>query len=132
MMDKQDNLCDAPTYQIDNIFYNCTECLSMIEIIEINIDKIKFKCLNNKEHIKEIEIKEYLEKMKAKNENKIKINDDECKYHNNKYISYCFDCKCHLCNECLKKREHINHYKNNIIEINPTEEEINIITELIN
>ena len=78
-----------------------------------------------------MEINEYLEKMKKYND--IKINNDKCNIHkNNIYISYCFNCNIHLCNECLKNREHINHYKNNIIEISPTEEELNSIKKMIN
>ena len=69
-----------------------------------------------------------------KNEKKAgnKINDDSCQIHNdNKFISYCFDCNCHLCIECLKLREHLYHNKNNIIEIQPIQEELNIIEEII-
>ena len=132
MSDKLNNLEEAPTYEQkdNNIYYNCTKCSSMIEIIEINKEIIKFKCINNK-HEEIMEINKYLEEMKKYNN--IKINNDKCNIHNNnKYISYCFDCNNNLCNECLKNREHINHYKNNIIEINPTEEELNIIKNMIN
>ena len=131
MSEKLKNLEEAPpTYEEkDNIYYNCTECSSMIEILEINKEIIKFKCINNKHEIS-MGINEYLEKMKKYND--IKINNDKCNIHNNKYISYCFDCKNHLCNECLKNREHINHYKNYIIEINPNKEEIDKIKKMIN
>ena len=101
----------------------------MIEILEINKEFIKFKCINNKHEIL-IGINEYLEKMKKYNN--IKINNDKCNIHNNKYISYCFDCNIHLCKECLKNREHINHYKNYIIEINPNEEELDKLKKMIN
>ena len=43
------------------------------------------------------------------------INNNEksikCSQHsiNNKNIEYCIDCKMHLCKECLKTRNHINH-----------------------
>ena len=58
---------------------------------------------------------------------------DKCEIHkdNNYYISYCFDCKCHICNECLKSGAHLTHKKNNIIEIKPIEQELNIISEFI-
>ena len=130
MSDKLNNLEEAPTYEpLDNIYYNCTECSSLIEILEINKEIIKFKCLNNK-HERTMEINDYLEKMKKYNN--IKINNDKCNIHNNnKYSSYCFNCNKHLCNECLENREHIKHYKNYIIEINPTKEELNIITKMI-
>ena len=75
-------------------------------------------------------IKNYLSEMeKYKQSN---INNDKCKEHkNNKYVSYCFDCNRHLCEECLKSRSHINHMKNNIIEIKPMKEELLIIEDII-
>jgi len=78
-------------------------------------------------------LNEYFEKM-----NKYKkkcINEDICIEHssnkNNKYVSYCFECNRHLCKECLKTRDHINHKKNNILEIKPIKEELNLIEEII-
>ena len=128
--DKLNNLQEAPTYESpNNINYNCTECSSLIEILEINKEIIKFKCINNK-HERIMEINKYLEKMKKYND--IKINNDKCNMHNDKYISYCFNCNKHLCNECLKNREHTEHYKNYIIELKPKEEELNLIKKLIN
>ena len=64
------------------------------------------------------------------NTNKIHcyINNNEkmttCLLHskNNSFIEYCFDCKRHLCNECLKTKEHKKHNKNNIYEIQITNE----------
>jgi len=77
-------------------------------------------------------IKEYLEKIKEYKEKNINNLKDTCQIHNdNKYVSYCFECNCHLCDECLKTRIHINHKKSNIIEISPIKEEINIIKEVI-
>ena len=76
-------------------------------------------------------LKEYCEKM-IKFNNK-KVNDEICDIHKkfNKYVSYCFDCNLHLCKECLKTLNHINHRKNNIIEIQPIKEELDIIKEVI-
>ena len=110
--------------------YNCTECPSLIEILSINegTNEIEFKCLNkdNNHGKKVMKIKDYfreMEKCKQKN-----INNDKCKQHkNSKYVSYCFDCNHHLCEECLKSRSHINHMKNNIIEIKPIKEELLIM-----
>ena len=118
----------------NEIHYNCSECSSLIEIISINEENntIEFNCLNkNNNHPKKniIPIKEYLEKMKKYNNNK--LNKDICEIHNINYICYCFDCNCHLCKECLKTRNHLNHSKNNIIEIEPMKEELNIIKEVI-
>ena len=118
--------------ELNNIYYNCTECSSLIEILSINEENnmIQFKCLNKEQNHKEkiMPIKEFLEKMK----NHKKVNKDICDIHkNNAYVSYCFDCNRHLCNECLMARTHINHIKNNILEIQPIKEELNIIEEII-
>ena len=117
-----------------DIFYNCTECSSLIEILSIDENKniIEFKCLNkNCANLqKTMTIKEYFEKME-KNK-KSNVNEDTCREHIScKYVSYCFDCNCHLCEECLKTRAHICHNKNNIIEIKPIKEELSIIEEVI-
>ena len=119
---------------INNQYYNCSECSSIIEILSLNENNniIEFKCINkNHNNSKKImEINEYLDKMKVYNkENIIK---DICETHNNnKYTSYCFKCNKHLCNDCLKTRKHIDHLKNNIIEIQPLKEELDIIQEVI-
>jgi len=126
-----------PLIENNNIFYNCTECSSLIEILSINEESniIEFRCLNKDCHDekKRMSIKEYFEKIE-KNKQK-SINEDKCREHisckNNRYVSYCFDCNCHLCEECLKTRGHICHNKNNIIEIKPVKEELNIIEEVI-
>ena len=139
-IENNSNHASSTTYEplIDNnIFYNCTKCSSLIEILSINEENniIEFRCLNKDCHDekKRMPIKEYFEKME-KNKQK-SINEDKCREHisckNNKYVSYCFDCNCHLCEECLKTRGHICHNKNNIIEIKPVKEELNIIEEVI-
>ena len=132
----EDNSPPAITPELnEEIYYNCSECSSLIEITSIDEEKnfIEFNCLNKeKNHDKNITIplKQYLEKMKKYN--KSKLNNDECEKHKSKYESYCFNCNCHLCKECLKTRIHLNHIKNNIIEIKPMNEELNIIKEVIN
>jgi hypothetical protein len=54
--------------EIKKMFYNCTECSSLIEILSIDEDKnnIEFICLNknNDTHKKKMQINQYLEKMK--------------------------------------------------------------------
>ena len=119
--------------QENNNLTICPECLSIIEIISINEENnnIEYRCIKeNKNYI--ISIKEYINKIKENKEKNIKELKDKCKIHKNKnYICYCFDCNNHLCNECLKTRNHINHRKSNIIEIKPIEEEIEIIKEVI-
>ena len=116
---------------INEIFYNCTECSSSIEIISLDEkgSTIEFQCIS-KNHKKKMSIKEYITKMK--NFNNIIINNDTCKIHDNKYECYCLDCNTHLCKECLKLRKHINHVKNNIIEIQPNKKELVIIKNIIN
>ena len=138
-------LSDAPPPNIqqkrliinNNDYYNCSECSSLIEILSINEENntIEFNCLNkNKNHSKRImPIDEYLDSMNKFNNNNINLNKDYCEIHkNNKYICYCFNCQKHLCNECLKTRDHIEHFKNYIIEIQPIKEELDIIQEVMN
>jgi hypothetical protein len=125
----------TPTSEIKeykNNYYNCTQCSSLIEISSINVEnnKIEFKCCNDEHEKQTMKIKAYLDTMKFNN--KEQLNKDRCEIHdNNKYKCYCFDCNCHLCEECLKTRTHINHQKNLIIEIKPVEEELEIMEEII-
>ena len=114
----------------NNFNYSCTECASPIEILlfDENNNEIEFKC--QKHHLK-MKINEYLAKMKKYRD--IKLNNDICQVHdNNKYISYCFDCNKHLCEECLKLKKHIYHYKIYIIEIKPDIKILNEIEKIIN
>ena len=118
--------------KLNEIYYNCTECSSPIEIIYINekINIIEFKCINNN-HIKKLPIKEYIEEMKKFNNKNINV--DMCieDNHNNKYEFFCIDCNKHLCKECLKTRNHISHNKTNIVEIQPNQKELNIFENII-
>ena len=66
----------------------------------------------------------------------IKNLNERCEIHNNindyiKYVNYCFECKLHLCKECLKSKIHKNHNKKYIFELQPNEEEINIVKKKI-
>ena len=122
-----------PEVSINEYFPICHNCSSSIEILSIN-DKnnsIKYRCIKeNKEYL--ISINEYLEKIKGFKKKNIYELKDKCEEHkNNNYISYCYECNCHLCNECLKKGKHINHKKSNMLEIKPLEEEITIIKKVI-
>ena len=58
---------------------------------------------------------------------------NKCLFHsnNNNNIVYCFDCKRHLCKECLKTRKHLLHKKVNISEILILDEEKVILNEII-
>ena len=123
---------DSTIYsQMNEINYNCTECSSSIEILSIDEKEgtMEFECINNN-HKKKMLIKEYINKMKKFNN--IILNNDICMIHDNKYECYCLDCSIHLCKECLKLRKHINHVKNNIIEIQPNKKELDIINNIIN
>ena len=117
---------------IKEMYYNCTECSSPIELININEKRniIEFKCTKDN-HIKKIPIKEYLKKMKKFNDKK--VNDELCieDNHNKKYEFFCLDCNKHLCKECLKTRNHISHNKKIIIEIQPSQKELDIINNII-
>ena len=132
---------DAPSPELYNLYKQklekdcliCPECSSMIEIITLNEENnmLEYKCIKNNHKNNKISITEYLYKIKKiKKEN---INDfkDHCEKHKNIYITYCFDCNYHLCNDCLKLGNHINHKKSNIIEIQPLEQELKIISEVI-
>ena len=126
----------------NNMFTICPDCNSLIEILSINENNssLEYKCLNEKmKHTEKtnfiITIEEYLNKIKENRDNIIDEIKDKCYIENhnlNNYVSYCLDCKCHLCDECLKSKEHINHRKSNMPEIQPTEEELKVIKEVIN
>ena len=120
--------------KIENNLLICPECSSEIEIILINeeTNMIEFKCIKNN-HKKNLSIIQYLKEIKnIKNQNNLNAFKDQCDIHkNNNYISYCFECNTHLCNECLKIGTHLIHKKSNIIEIQPIEKELKIISEVI-
>ena len=127
----------ASSYDINNnSYYNCTNCLSFIEILSINEEDntIEFKCSNIKDdHSKEkikMSIEEYL-KIIEKNKN---INIDKiCKIHKKNFIFYCFNCSKHLCKDCIKNnKQHINHDRKIICDIQPNEEDLEIIINKLN
>ena len=118
---------EAPPLETSRIYYNCSECSSIIEILSIDEDYIEFKCNNN--HILKMNIKDYLDKMKKYNS--VELNNNKCNAHKEEYIVYCFECNAHLCRECLKLGEHGSHYKINIIEIIPNNEILSKVKNLI-
>ena len=67
-MEDNEVMCEAPTSEQTQIYYNCSECSSIIEILKIDEENIEFKC-NNK-HQKLMKIKDYLNTMKKYNKNK--------------------------------------------------------------
>ena len=103
----------ADQYEIESLepFYNCSECSSPIEIIFLDNKNIEFRCFNkNNPHKIKIPIEKYIDKIKIhhieKNNEKCMIND-----HYKNYECYCLECNIHLCEICLKSREHLLHDK---------------------
>ena len=121
-------------------FLFCPKCSSDIEILSIDETKtneeinlfMKYRCL--KENIiNNISFKEYIQLIKEQKEKNIDILTDKCEKHQSKkFVSYCFDCNNHLCEDCLKTGIHLKHVKNNIIEVKPLEEELDIVKEVVN
>jgi len=118
-------------FKLNELYYNCTECPSHIDILSINEKEsmIEFTCKNTNHRMK-MPIKEYINKMKYFNNKN--INDDTCKNHNKKYECYCIDCNKHLCKSCLKSGNHINHKKYILIEFEPNEKQVKEILNKIN
>ena len=119
--------------QLKEIYYNCSECKSPIEILTLNEveSTIEFKCINNNHKIK-MPIGEYIDKMKKYNDKN--INCDVCSnkdHGHNNYEYYCLDCNQHLCKECLSFRTHKDHNKKIILEVKPNKNELNIIENII-
>ena len=128
---KQNNKLNIPI-KLNNEFLICPECSSALEIISINedTDMLEFKCSKNNHKINKISLAKYFSCLKNKSYN---LNDfkDKCTIHKNNYICYCLECNQHLCDFCLKSGTHINHRKNIILEIKPTEPELKVIYEVI-
>ena len=66
------------------------------------------------------------------NSHHILFNNEEfnitCKKHlNNLYESYCFNCKSNICKECKKSGMHLKHNKFDFIEVQPNNNELDII-----
>ena len=132
-MKDYENLIDlggAPPLELNNLYYNCTECSSpiVVTLIDEKSNEIEFKC-HERHHLK-MDIGEYLEKMKQFRDKN--TNSEICDKHNNKYFSYCFDCNKHLCEECAKIEDHIYHYKLYLLEIKPDIKILNKIEDKIN
>ena len=111
----------------------CPKCSSVVEILAINEENstIELRCTKEKEVVT-MSIKEYLKQINECKNKSLEDLKDKCQIHKeSQYISFCLDCNCHLCSECLKTRIHINHRKSNVIEIKPEEEEIDIVDVVI-
>ena len=113
--------------------YFCSQCSSLIKILSINENNnnIEFQCINkNNPHQESINIEKYLN-IRNRNKNKIDDNGDTCSEHKEKFSSYCFQCNKQLCIKCQKNGIHIRHKKVNLIEIEPSQEELTIFKEII-
>mgnify|MGYP006873070453 CR=1 FL=1 len=102
--------CKKNQKQINNneIFNYCTKC----KLIICN------NCLAN--HDREHYI--------IKNNKNLTV----CPLHpKNNNLGYCLDCNCHICKECMKHRKHMEHKKKIFQEIEPSEEEINSLSNVI-
>ena len=75
-------------------------------------------------------IEEYINKMKINN---FEMNNEKCmiKEHYKNYECYCLECNSHLCEKCLKSRQHLLHDKISIKEVIPTTNELNRIENII-
>ena len=125
---------ETPSLEQKNIYYNCPECQSAIEILKLDEEFIEFNCNNN--HNNKMKIKEYLDKIKENKDKMIlndnmKQNNDICNKHKKEYLSYCFECNKHLCKKCLKTGTHGYHYKIYIDEVLPKHKIITKIENLI-
>ena len=113
--------------------YSCTKCSSLIQILSINENNnnIEFECTNKKtSHRESISIEEYL-RNRNRNKNMINDNEDVCGEHKEKFTSYCLECNIQLCIKCQKNGIHISHKKVNLIEIEPSQEELTIFKQII-
>ena len=96
MSETNDNIPEtnnlSEQFKLKEIYYNCSECKSHIEILTLNENEntIEFKCVKNNHKVK-MAIREYIDKMKKFND-KI-INTDICsiKDNHNNYECYCLD-----------------------------------------
>ena len=112
-------------------YCHCSDCLKPLELLHLDNNVIKFRCANKSNtHENEISLQDYNKKMKL---NKYHDINDSCSIHHKDYIYFCIDCKQHLCEKCIEKKDHYNHAKNDIKkEILPKEYEINQFEEIRN
>ena len=123
-----------PESKTEISFYACSEnqCFLPIEIISLDKETIKFKCFNKKDpHIVEMKIEDYINKMKMHNINEKRGKCTMKDHHKYDYESFCFECSKHLCEICLKSREHLSHNKIDIKEYSPTKKELEIVNKII-
>ena len=102
-------------------------------------------CKKNQNEINNSEIFNYCTNCKLIICNNCKMNHDKehiiiknnenliiCPLHpKNNNLSYCLDCNCHICKECMKHRKHMEHKKKIIQEIEPSDDEINSLLKVI-
>ena len=101
-------------YPYEKLFLHCPECPEQAllgTVIKDDKSYIKYKCRN--QHMKEIEIEEFLK------EQNYSINTITCGYCLEQGINYCYNCKNAICEkkECIEKHNLLNHNKDQIHEI---------------
>ena len=111
------------------LFFNCSNCKKS----QKEFNGIFKYCLDCKKVFCNLCVKSHInnnEEHRIINTNEI---NNKCASHNinNELKCYCTNCKEHLCKECLRTRIHINHVKNNIEEIEPMKEELDIVDKII-
>ena len=130
----QDNKPIIPP-KLNNEFLICPECSSALEIISIDEENnmLEFRCTKYNHRYNKISIIRYLFIIKRnKKPSNLTHFNDKCEFHkNNNYSCFCFDCNRNICNECLKSGDHMDHRKNILIEIQPDEQHLKVINEII-
>ena len=110
------------------LFSKCSSCKKQQN--EINNKEIFKFCFNCKSILCNKCIFEHNKNHLFIGNNQLSIKCPTHYQNNNK--SFCIDCNTHLCEDCMKQRKHMKHKKVNIIEIEPSYEEINTLLKLIN
>ena len=102
-------------------------------------------CKKNQNEVSNNEIFNYCTNCKLVLCNNCKVNHDQehdiiknnkiltnCPIHPKNYnLSYCLDCNCHICKECIQHRKHMRHNIRSIKDNQPSNEEVNNLLNLI-
>ena len=102
----------------------CCQCKNnLIPISYYCLDCAKYLCNNcYDQHKKNLNH----EKLIKYNELNIKC----LKHINENYLMYCYDCKNNICSKCIQQKEHLNHRKDLLSEIEPSDLELNDIKNM--
>ena len=106
-------------FKDSSIFSYCTKC-----DVVICSDCIDKHLKTNKKNHLDLN----LEYIIANNEKNIK-----CLLHpQEKNLAFCFNCNTHICKKCLKSQKHINHTKNNLLEVSVSSKIKKSLNNIIN